>query len=187
MKRAEQPVPHRKAASEVLVEVGRVGGMVHLMVRRAEKDTAGQPAKRNPQMRMLEMDIDMDEDDQDQVRVGQHIMIDRGPNRIVRNTVGCANDHRHHVGEQPRIDRMDAEGRDWRQHIRRVMHLVEFPQKRHPVTQIVMQPIAKLICEKQHHGERRDAWQIREARSQPARRTRGQYTNGAVADRAKGK
>src|SRR2546421_2455005 len=57
MQRAEQPVPDREAASEVLVEVQRIVRMMDLVMRRAQEYAARHAGERNPQMRVLEVHI----------------------------------------------------------------------------------------------------------------------------------
>jgi len=54
-KRAESPIPQRKAVAEILVEVVRVRGVMNLMMRRALDQVAEPAARRNPDMRVPKM------------------------------------------------------------------------------------------------------------------------------------
>ena len=66
IERAEHPVPQRKARTEVLVEVLRIGRVMHLMMRGADEDAPEHAAERNPHVRMLEMHIGVNKQHQDQ-------------------------------------------------------------------------------------------------------------------------
>ena len=48
---------------------------------------------------------------------------------------------------------MHAEIRQRREHLRGVVHFVEFPQQRHLVAEPVVEPVAELVGEEQHHGD----------------------------------
>src|SRR5215210_3928120 len=48
VERAEQPVPDGKAAAEILIEMNRVAGVMHLVMGRAQKYAAQQASERNP-------------------------------------------------------------------------------------------------------------------------------------------
>src|SRR3954466_4884477 len=67
--RAEQPIPDREAAAEILVEVKRVVRVMDLMVRGREEDAPREPGEGDPEMRVLEMYIDVHEQHQDDVGI----------------------------------------------------------------------------------------------------------------------
>src|SRR6185437_16341506 len=78
IERPEHPVPEREAAAEILVEVLRILRVVHLMMRRADEDTAGEPAERDPHMRVLQVDVSVDEQHQDDAGIGERKLMRRG-------------------------------------------------------------------------------------------------------------
>ena len=82
VERAENPIPDRQAIAEVLVEVSRIGGVVHLMMRGAEEDPPDHAAERDPQMRVLQMHIGVDEDHQQQVLVGDRELVNGFAERV---------------------------------------------------------------------------------------------------------
>ena len=69
VERAEHPIPDGETASEILVEVNRIVGVVDLMMRRAQQDPAGDAGERDPQMCVLEVNVEMHEQHQDDVRI----------------------------------------------------------------------------------------------------------------------
>jgi hypothetical protein len=69
-----------------------------------------------------------------------------------------------------------------RQHGRRMMNFVEFPEKRYPVRQIVIEPVAKLVSQEQHDGDDGPGYERRQRRRRPRSECRGQEIGGAVAD-----
>jgi hypothetical protein len=78
------------------------------------------------------------------------------------------------IGEDDRVDRMDAEGRQQRQAFGGVMDRMELPQQRDGVAQIMIEPVRKFISEIEQHRQHR----TRHERRQAERRNRaGCQTN----------
>jgi hypothetical protein len=132
---------------------------------------------------MLEMHVGVNEQHEDDVRIRQSILIGRFAEHVIAETVGDRGRERKEVGEDPGVDRMHAEIRERGQHFRVVVHFVEFPQQRHLVTEPVMiEPVAELVGEKEHHGDDRSRHVSRQGRRRHGTEQRHQPGNDAVGD-----
>ena len=126
VERAEQPVPKRQAAAEILVEVPWVVRVMNLMMRRTEDDATQPTGHWDPQMRMLEMSEDPHERDEDDA--GTRTDAKRRPEPdVMQDTVGCADEQAQTVSEYDAVHRMNTKVRQGRKHLRRMVHLVELP------------------------------------------------------------
>jgi hypothetical protein len=65
------------------------------------------------------------------------------------------------------LDRVHAKVRERRQHGRRVMDFMEFPEERDAMREIVIEPIAKLIGQKQQDRDRGAIDKGRQGRRRP--------------------
>ena len=66
LERSEHPVPNGENAAKVAIEVLRICRMMDLVMRGAQDDVSQNPAKGNPELRMLKMpDRPKEEDEKD--------------------------------------------------------------------------------------------------------------------------
>jgi hypothetical protein len=107
VERAEDPVPNRQAAAEILVEVLRVGRVVNLVVRRTYDHATERTGHRDPEMRMLEMSEDPHE--RDDQKVSACTRAERSAElQVMQNAVGRADEQAQQVTEDDAVHRMNA-------------------------------------------------------------------------------
>ena len=112
-----------------------------LMMRRAHKQAAQYPTERDPQMRVLQMNIGVDEEHKDDVVVGQGILIRGFAEEVTSNAIGDRRGDCQDIGKYQHVDRMNPKIGQRRQHACRMVHLVEFPQEGHAMTEIMVDPV----------------------------------------------
>jgi hypothetical protein len=115
---AEQPVPHRKTASQVLVEVIGIARVMNLVMRRTHQQTAQPPGERYPKLRVLQMDIKVDEEYQDEIVLRQAILMRRLAEGVVADAICEPGEDGEDIEEYAHIDRVDAKIRQRRKHCR---------------------------------------------------------------------
>src|SRR5262245_27183123 len=103
---------------------------MHLMMCGADKDVPQPAAEWNPTHRMLKMHVGMDEQHQYEVGIVQGVLIGGLAEHVVPEAAGNGRRESENIAEDPGVDGVHAEIREWGQHFRVVMHFVKFPQKR---------------------------------------------------------
>ena len=107
--------------------MGRIGGVVQLMVGRAHEHAAPDAGERDPDLAVLKLGGQIDVKQHQDVLVEQRERHRLAPKRILGRAADQADDEREVVGEDQRIERMDAEIDQRRQHFSRMVGLVQFP------------------------------------------------------------
>ena len=183
----EHPVPQREAASQILVEMRRIARVVNLMMGRAHEQPAQPSGKCNPDLRMLQVNINIDEEHEDDVVLREPVLMS-GPAQEVLADAACEpGEDREDVEEDAHIHRMDAEVRHRRQHRRRMVNLVEFPEERNPVAEIMIEPVAELVGQEQHHGDDRPRHERRQRRRRHRTKQCGELIDDGAAQHLVGK
>ncbi len=152
---AEQPIPDREAAAQVLVEVDRIAGVMDLMMRGAHDQPAQRAAQRDPHVRMLQVGVAVDEQHQQDVGLRQRVLSGRLSEHVMAQAVADRRREREDVGEDQHVAGMDAEGRHRREHGRGMVNLVEFPHEGHAVAEVVVDPVAELVGQEQQQRDHR--------------------------------
>jgi hypothetical protein len=88
--RAEHPVENRKEAAEIAIVMGGVDGMMDLVMGRAQDETAGQAAQRDPELRMLKIGEQKQKYDSKNVGAIDHVDAYVFANYVYEQTVGQA-------------------------------------------------------------------------------------------------
>ena len=167
MQRAEHPVPDGQAASHVPVEVDWIGGVVNLMVGWADEKRPSNSGESDPEVGVVQVCKQVGKDHDDRIAARDDKLRRLLAEREIRHALGAAHHDGKNVVEDDAVDRMHAEICQRRQHLGRVVHLVEFPQELDAVTQIVIEPVAEFISDKECDSDQRarqHAWQGRRLR-----------------------
>jgi hypothetical protein len=178
----EHPVPQREAASQILVEMRRIARVVNLMMGRAHEQPAQPSGKCDPDLRMLQVDVNIDEEHEDDVVLRDPVLMGAPAQQVLAEAAGEPGEDREDVEEDAHIHRMDAEVRHRRQHRRSMVNLVEFPEERNPVAEIMIEPVAELVGEKQRHGHDRAHDERRQRRRRGWPKYRREHADDAVGE-----
>ncbi len=145
---------------------------MQLVVRGAHEKAAPGAREWNPDLRMLELRRQIDVENHEDVVVEEEERCRPSPERIGRGAADDADEERERIRENERIQRMDAEVDERRQHLGRVVRLVQFPQCGNAVLQRVVDEEPEVVSEKERERARtheREAGRLGAALAQVAR------------------
>src|SRR6266568_8081237 len=119
--------------------------MMDLVMRRTQQQAAEFSRKGDPELGMLQLHDGIDEDDQNYIIAVDLEYADLYARRVIDEAHDRPDANGDDIDEDQAVEGMNAERGQRRQNFRRMMRLVQFPQERDFVLEIVVEPIAELI------------------------------------------
>jgi len=133
---------------------------------------------------MLEMHGDEEERHQNQVLPAD--LESAAKLHVAHHAARDPDEHAEDIGKHDAVHRVHAEIRERREDFGGVMNLVEIPQHRDPMAQIVIDPVAQFVGEEQKHGHDRLAGELVQSRLGNDTEDAGQRIAHQMTDESRG-